>query len=133
MGKRQKSYSEHWILILMGLSVLVWLFFIVGCGAGGSSDTPRNTDQDYPVVESNFRDIMLEWQPNSEDNLAGYKVFMRAEGDSYDYGNPEWETIDTGCAFYSLDKHITYHFVVRAFSTEGDESGYSNEATLNSL
>jgi len=117
----------------MKKTVFILLLFLFGCGAGGSSDTPRDTDQDYPVVESNFRDIMLEWQPNSEDNLAGYKVFMRAEGDSYDYDNPEWETVDTDCAFYSLDKHITYHFVVRAFSTEGDESGDSNEATLERI
>ena len=112
------------------------LFVVLGCGAGGSSDDPgirEDTNYETPVVESDFRDVMLEWLPNIETNLAGYRVFMRAKGKAYDYANPEWETTDTDCKFYNLDKHTTYHFVVRAFNTEDEESGDSNEATLNLL
>jgi hypothetical protein len=114
--------------------ILVLAFLLLGCGAGGSSDTPRDINQSdsAPIVESNFRDVMLEWQPNTETNLAGYKVFMREDGKDYDYTNPEWETVDTDCEFYNLYKNTTYHFVVRAFSIEAEESGDSNEATLNS-
>jgi len=76
-------------------------------------------------------DVTLAWDPNSEEDLAGYRVFCRAEGQSYDYSSPVWEGTDTSCTIdetiYELDDSITYYFVVRAFDTSGNESGDSNE------
>lgn len=74
--------------------------------------------------------VTLEWSQNSEPDLAGYRVFYREEGLSYDYANPAWETIDTTCTIYDLDETKTNHFVARAFDTEGFESADSNEVTL---
>ena len=31
-------------------------------------------------------DISLEWNPNGESDLAGYRIFVRAAGESYNYG-----------------------------------------------
>jgi len=31
--------------------------------------------------------VSLEWNPNSEADLAGYRVFSREEGKHYDYKN----------------------------------------------
>ena len=72
--------------------------------------------------------ISLEWAPNSEPDLAGYRVFSREQSQSYDYANPSWEGKDTYCTVYDLDETKTYCFVVRAFDSEGFESGNSNEA-----
>jgi hypothetical protein len=72
-------------------------------------------------------DITLQWAPNNEPNLAGYKVFYREESQPYDYENPYWESIDPLCAIYDLDETKTYYFVVRAFDTNGLESANSNE------
>lgn len=135
---RQKSYAEHWILILMALAILFWLFFMVGCGAGGTEETSLAPEEivynspttEEPIIESEFRDVMLEWLPNTEETLAGYKVFMREEHKGYDYANPEWDTVDTKCTLYNLYNNTTYLFVVRAYDIEGNESGDSNEATL---
>ena len=74
--------------------------------------------------------VTLEWSPNSEPDLAGYRVFLREEGQSYDYTNPSWEGTDTTCTIYNLDETKTYYFVARAFDTEGLESGDSNEVCL---
>jgi PKD repeat protein len=71
--------------------------------------------------------VSLEWAPNSEPDLAGYKVFSREQSQSYDYANPSWEGTDTYCTIYDLDETKTYCFVTRAFDTEGFESGNSNE------
>jgi len=76
--------------------------------------------------------VTLQWAPNSGPNLAGYKVFSREEGQSYNYGNPYWELIDTTCTIYDLNETKTYCFVVRAFSTNGFESDDSNEVCLES-
>jgi hypothetical protein len=76
-------------------------------------------------------DITLQWAPNNEPNLAGYRAFYREEGQSYDYENPYWESIDPTCKIYDLDETKTYYFVVRAFDMNGLESADSNEVLLN--
>ena len=72
--------------------------------------------------------VTLEWSPNSEPDLAGYRVFAREEGQSYDYTNSSWEGTDATCTIYDLDDTKTYYFVARAFDSQGFESGDSNEA-----
>ena len=71
--------------------------------------------------------ISLEWAPNTELDLAGYRVFCREQSQSYDYLNPSWEGTDTSCTIYNLDETKTYCFVARAFDTEGFESENSVE------
>lgn len=72
-------------------------------------------------------DVTLAWDANTEENLAGYKIFYRENGQSYDYYNPAWEGADTICTIYNLDDNAAYFFVARAFDTSGNESGDSNE------
>jgi hypothetical protein len=36
-------------------------------------------------------DTTLVWNPNSEENLDGYRIFYREDGQSYDYEEPAWE------------------------------------------
>jgi PKD repeat protein len=71
--------------------------------------------------------VQLEWSPNSEDDLDGYKVFCREEGQSYDYSNPSWKGTETYCTIYDLDETKTYCFVARAYDIEEFESGDSDE------
>jgi hypothetical protein len=74
--------------------------------------------------------VTLEWRPNSEPDLAGYKLFCREQGQTYDYDNPCWEGTDTTCTIYDLDETKTYFFVVRAVDIEGFQSSDSNETFL---
>ena len=48
-------------------------------------------------------DITLQWTPNNEPTIAGYRAFYREEGQPYDYENPYWESIDPTCTIYDLD------------------------------
>ena len=75
-------------------------------------------------------DITLQWTPNNEPNLAGYRVFYREKSQPYNYANPYWESIDPICPIYDLDETKTYYFVVRAFDTNGLVSANSNEVLL---
>ena len=72
-------------------------------------------------------DVTLSWDANSEEDLAGYRIFYREAGQSYDYNDPLWEGSETTCTAYNLDDMTTHCFVVRAFDTSGNESGDSNE------
>jgi polyisoprenoid-binding protein YceI len=72
-------------------------------------------------------DVTLAWDPNGEEDLAGYKIFYRQEGQSYNYQEPAWEGTGTTCTIYDLSDNTTHYFVARAFDTSGNESGDSNE------
>jgi len=72
-------------------------------------------------------DVTLAWDPNSEPDLAGYRMFTRIEGGSYDYLSPAWEGTATTCTITGLPDSTNNYFVARAFDTEGLESGDSNE------
>jgi hypothetical protein len=78
-------------------------------------------------------DITLEWNPNSESDLDGYRIFVRAEGESYSYAQPDWEGTATTCTIYGLDDATNYYFVARAFDTSNNESGNSIEVPYEAV
>ena len=81
-------------------------------------------------------ELGLEWDANSETNLAGYEVYYDTDGSGPPYdgkGQAEGDSpIDvknvTEFWFRTIDlKANNFWFVVTAYNTEGLESGYSNE------
>ncbi len=71
-------------------------------------------------------DVVLAWDPNTESDLAGYKIY---------YGNSSgvYSTVVTigTQTTYTISGLApgTYYFAVTAFNTSGLESGYSNEVS----
>ena len=74
--------------------------------------------------------VTLEWQANTEPDLAGYRAFVREGSAGYDLTKPLWEGVETTCNLSDLDETKTYHFAVTAFDKEGYMSGISNEVVL---
>ena len=72
-------------------------------------------------------EITLAWDPNSEPDLAGYRIFCRQEGAAYDYNTPTWEGTATTCTFTEAVDGVAYYFVARAYDTSGNMSENSNE------
>lgn len=70
--------------------------------------------------------ITLRWNSNTEPDLAGYRLYARAHGDSYNYTAPIW-TGNATTATVEVPTHSA--FVVRAFDESGLESENSNEVT----
>lgn len=91
------------------ISCLIFFLFLPAISFGGS--------------------VTLEWEPNSEQDLAGYRVFVREAGQGYDYSLPAWSGTETTCLLNNILETNKYHFVVRAFDTEGYESENSNEVS----
>jgi len=73
-------------------------------------------------------DVTLLWGAAREPGLAGYRVFVRQEGERYNYRRPAWEGPETSCTIHNLDDETNYCFVARAFDTSGNVSRNSNEA-----
>ena len=108
LNNYQFNYSFYFLFILIALSFP--FFFIPDVSAATQAS--------------------LRWEPNTEPDLAGYRIFHREQNQSYDYAYPSWEGTDTYCTIYYLDESKTYFFVARAFDSEGYESENSIEAYL---
>jgi len=78
-------------------------------------------------------DVKLVWDPNSETDLAGYKVYRG--NSSRTYGTPVSLTLaqsnhpTPGYTATGLTPGATYFFAVSAYNTAGLESGFSNEVS----
>lgn len=71
----------------------------------------------------------LSWNPNSESDLAGYKVYYGNSSGTYhtsvDAGNQTSYTVP------NLKEGDPYFFAVTAYDLSGNESGYSNEVSYD--
>ena len=86
--------------------------------------------------------IQLNWLPNPELDIAGYKIYFDSDesGPPYDgiatvYGFPSPIIIgpDTSYTVTGLYNDTTYYFAITAFDISGNESGYSDEIAINTL
>ena len=82
----------------------------------------------FSVVDSTVPDptkVVLAWDPNSEQDLSGYKIHYGTYSGNYtsviDVGN------QLSCTVVNLTPGQTYYFAATAYNYSGLESGYSNE------
>ena len=80
------------------------------------------------TVSNASAQVILGWDPNTEADLAGYKVYVGTASGVYT------TTIDVGkvttYTVTGLQPGNTYYFVVTAYNLSGFESGYSNEVSV---
>jgi hypothetical protein len=77
-------------------------------------------------------DITLAWD-QFDDSIAGYRLYQRRTGESYDFSTPTWEGAQSQCILHNIDEESATYFVVRSFNRSGLESTNSNEARYSSL
>lgn len=75
--------------------------------------------------------ITLTWDPNSEEDLGGYKVYVGTS--SGEYGSPTDISNVTTYKPPGLQPNTTYFFAVTAYDLSGNESGFSNEVSALAL
>jgi hypothetical protein len=92
----------------------------VSNGSRGGSATCSFTV--FPLTQAT-----LEWDPNNETDLAGYRMYVGTS--SGVYGDPIDVGLATTCTVTNLLTRHTYYFAVTARNTSGMESGKSNEVT----
>jgi hypothetical protein len=71
-------------------------------------------------------DVTLQWDANTETDLAGYKVYVGTA--SRTYGTPFTIGTQTTYSVTNLQPG-TYYFAVTALNSSGLESDYSNEVS----
>ena len=85
--------------------------------------------------------IYFAWTANSEQDIAGYKIYAGATTGTYDHGNsPKIVTGQVTTGFFDIgsfssvaDFGSPMFFALTAFNTSDQESGFSTEIerTLN--
>jgi hypothetical protein len=73
--------------------------------------------------------VILQWDPNPEPNVAGYRVYYGLASRSYTSSNDVSAPL-TGVTISNLERESKYFFAVTAFDTDGLESDYSDEVWI---
>lgn len=79
-----------------------------------------------PVISAAAQASFI-WDPNTEPDIGGYRIYCREQIQPYSYAIASWEGAETEGTAYDLTDGKAYCCVVRAFDIEGYESDDSNE------
>ncbi len=75
--------------------------------------------------------VTIAWNPNTESDLAGYKVYYGSVTGTYD------TSVDVGnktnYTILGIVSGQGYFIAVTAYDTSGNESGYSNEISYSAI
>ena len=74
--------------------------------------------------------VMLQWDANSETDLAGYKVYHSPESSPLEGTIPLDVSKQTTATISGLDPEKSYRFAVTAYNASGIESSYSNIVSI---
>jgi len=85
--------------------------------------------------------VVIQWDPNTDADLSGYKVYYQADSSSIPYQGtgaaegaaPIDVSNQTTATISGLDPAHAYYFAVTAYNTSGVESAYSNIVSVPEL
>ena len=80
-----------------------------------------------PFTSAASQSVSLEWDPNSETNLAGYVIYYGTASGRYSSSNILNKTPNTRVS--GLQEGVNYYFAVTAYDTVGLESDLSDEVS----
>jgi len=114
--------------IVRFLLALATVALMASCGRSTVSATPSAT----PSAVLTNGAVQLEWNPVTEPNVTGYRVYYGTT--SRTYLQPLGQGLASTAATYTvagLAGAHRYFFAVTATSSPGKESGYSDEVSLD--
>jgi fibronectin type 3 domain-containing protein len=107
-----------------GLAAATYNGTITVSATGSSSKTVAVT---LTVSAPTTSSVTLTWAPNTDSDLAGYKIYRGTASGAY---GAALATVPAGTLTYQvmgLASNTTYFFVITAYDNAGNESSYSNE------
>ena len=82
-----------------------------------------------PPPAPSFGSASLTWNPNTETDLAGYKVHVGTSSGTYTFAGPFDTRATTSYTVGNLPKGQTYYFAISAYDASGNESLFSAEVS----
>lgn len=101
----------------------------VTIAATGATNTPQTVPVTLTVTAPATSSATLSWNPNTDADLAGYKVYRSTTSGVYGAPVATLPSNVTSYQFTSLQAGFTYFFVVSAYDSAGNESGFSTEVS----
>lgn len=101
--------------------------FSVTYSVAGGDTTPPAAPQGLWTSPGDGQ-VTLAWNANGEPDLAGYNVYLSADGANYGKSNGA-PVVGTGYAVTGLTNGTVYYFKVTALDTSGNESPASQPVT----
>lgn len=82
-----------------------------------------------PMSVAAATSISMAWDPNTDYNLAGYNIYRSTQSAVFNSVPLNGTTLLTTTTFSDSSVQVgqTYYYVVKAVSTDGSESGPSNQ------
>lgn len=98
--------------------------------AAGATNTPLTVPVSLTVSsQSANQAATLQWSANSEQDLAGYKVYRATSSGAYGAPIAVLQGNVTNYTVTGLQLGTTYFFIVTSYDTSDNESGWSNEVS----
>ncbi len=104
-----KTYSS--LLPTVNFSLLVYFLIFLGVIT--------------PVFGQTANTVTIQWAPNSENDLAGYRVYQGVKPGQYRFSRDIGNTLSYTAS--NLDTSLTHYFCVTAYDNAGNESSPSAE------
>ena len=82
------------------------------------------------MPQAHASSVQLQWDANTETDLAGYKVYHNVASSPLAGTVPLDVSNQTTATISGLDPDKAYSFAVTAYNTSGVESSFSNIVTL---
>jgi len=111
------------------LRLLALAWATAALAACGSSEVTSNQGGNNSPPPPGSQSLTLDWDANTEPDLAGYKVYRSTTQGVY--GTPI-ASVSAGTTTFTasgLQTGTTYYFVVTAYNTSFSESAHSNEVS----
>ena len=110
------SCSQVALALAMGI-------LLNACGGGGDVDS-----EELSAIScaSGPSPAVLTWNPVTDPDLDGYHVYYGTTSGAYPLGPVDIPSNLATVTVPGLSSGETYYFVVVAYDTSGNESGYSN-------
>jgi predicted phage tail protein len=132
--------NASWLTVSQSGSSLVAAVNTAGLAAGnysgvititatGATNTPRTVPVTLTLTAPTQTTATLSWQPNTEADLAGYKVYRATSSGAYGAPIATLQGNVTQYVSSGLQLGTTYFFVVTAYDREGNESAFSVEVS----
>ncbi|BFU93628.1 MAG: hypothetical protein NTNFB02_03500 [Nitrospira sp.] len=135
--------NANWLTLSQSGSSLIAAANIAGLAAGnysgvititasGATNTPRTVPVTLTLTApppTTTGSATLTWQPNTEPDLAGYKVYRATSSGGYGAPIATLQGNTTQYVSSGLQQGTTYFFVVTAYDRAGNESAFSAEVS----